>query len=187
MSKETTEVRNEFIHLAYNNACGEWKGKIKAELPELFNGQLRPRKGLWVKLTENYSDLKKGEVYRLLYAQGTGACWYVDSTIFKDRITCAAPYVNNMIEATQDEVGAVLKAEAVERGLIEGTQYMDVDPAYPKKDPLTIRGEFTYYDSDDSLTDGYGGYVYKAGEWATAVEIKTLAEAEKLLNCKIVG
>lgn len=184
MNNETLEVKKEFILEAYEAACGAWKSKIKKELPQLFE---RFKAGDWVVPCKSYGEVKKGKPVQLIRPQAPcGTFWVVNHTMWSDTRESRdflAPPSATFRFATIQEVSNALKEDAKKRGLERGVSYRCVDTNGIEK----LRGEFIYYPSSDSLTDGYGGYVYRKGKWADRVDVMTKAEAEERLNCLIKG
>lgn len=193
MKSKELKVNKEFIKEAHTAACSEWKTRIKKEFPDVFPEVCKP--GMWVKLTQDYSILKKGEVYYALEYQTNSQKYMIvnHSTLLGvGDSDYSAPDVKNMVPATREEIKAALTVLAINNGYKPG---MDIAPIDYTSDDYIGNGPSNYqltYNSEDTYLRLNGAKVFRlnkefpAGKWADAQCRITLEEAEKMLDKKII-
>jgi len=92
-----------------------------------------------------------------------------------------------LVPMSESEVFEALKNEAVKRGFVDGTYFLDIEYNAQQKchDVLKIC-ESTPKDVFGLQFGIHNGLIFKDGIWATIIETISREEAEKLLNKKIV-
>jgi hypothetical protein len=148
--------------------------------------ELKFKKGDWLKLTEDYNGLKKGEVYQMVeYQTRSENCITVDHVALGKFVDdCGgdnykSPFAKCLVLATDKEVKETLTKEASRRGLKEGVR------------GLPIYNDGTKY-SCTSYYDLIGGFLFKEDGclydlWAEIAEARkmTVEEIEEALGYNI--
>jgi hypothetical protein len=110
--------------------------------------------GDWVKWTGN--DPEVGRIQ--------GKSVDVDCYIISD--TAGSCHKSCLRHATSEEIKEALIKEAEKRGFKEGVMYKSADDGHP----AVLKEDDGYISfNPDSLTDGWGGYVYYRGQWAEII------------------
>lgn len=152
----------------------EFNKKLEALKEEYFTNKLKP--GSWVKYTyEKNAWLKHPtNIFRIKEIKagtqgGAKGCTFLYP--YPD-VWSILPFSANeetkyFVEATEEEITAHLKAEALERGYEEGTVVIDLDGDYPNK----IEGKTfqPYYPSYDYFYM-CRTKIYQSGKWAKFAE-----------------
>ncbi|MCP4054683.1 MAG: hypothetical protein GY739_16855, partial [Mesoflavibacter sp.] len=173
-----TKKQQEFIKEAatHSDVCENWKNRIKATFPELFNGL---KVGKWYKEKDSHRLVCYQEEYKnndIMYGYGFGLSGWNDNNQTYGSI-------RNWTSATDKEVEEALIKEAKKRGFKIGTSYKDISNNGRIE---TICEELEYCSGFDLLTDGCGGTTYSKGQWSTVIKnAYTKEEAENKFNILI--
>jgi len=148
------------------------KYNMKDEFPEAFEVELTV--GKWYKFTEGTIAFFQGVNNTSYGIHHLGKDWFSSHLWFAD-------YNLKSIdrEATTEEVKEALIAEAKKRGFKEGVYCVD-----NTSNKLNYLGDGDFYFSENLYFKGAN--IFKDGKWATIIPTITKAEAEKLLNKKII-
>lgn len=182
ITSDKIEVSKTFLLEGYDAACDQWKKRIKEEVPDLFEDEVKLEVGKWYKVkdlqlgcggfnglglaTDKSHEsglLSSDEGFNLM--QTNGVVWRVNG---------------DFTEAEPSEIKSALVKEAKKRGFKKGASfYLNREfwgPSYggSKESPNEIfRDEFRFYEGKLLINteNGERGHViFKDGKWAEIIK-----------------
>ena len=190
--KEEFGVTREFILLAHEAACSDWKTKLEDKFPAAFSRRIKTK--TWYKGKPGHlyciTDIRLDQCFDGSIGT-TQYGWHRGK--WRDKFTWANTSATNRLElATPEEVTEAFQKEAKFRGYTPFTLYHTVSNINPGEikqvgDEAVFRAYIGANNGGTQVTDGYGGTIFYAGEWgAIHVPTMTKEKAEAKLGVKIV-
>lgn len=168
--EETVKIRKSFVLQAYEEACEQWKRRIRREVPELFK-MPKLEVGRWYKGDRHFNTLLfitkiENEVsFNRIYFYG-----FIKGRYTQDEYIANSEHEESLVEATAEEVQEALIVEAKCRGFKVGTKFESI-VGNENGNKISREGfDFDAVSNRLYANGGVHGVVFNKGTWAEPIK-----------------